>query len=519
MAISRLAAQLRVLRSVSSCGLALLFALVSCVNADQSTQATAPVATSSEGPLIGVRVGDGAAFLGVPFAEPPVGLLRWAPPKPPALRTGPREATAFANACMQGDFTVQWYAELRAVFGADPKKASRPVGEGEDCLYLNIWTPELSPSEPLPVMVWIHGGGYEGGWSYEPNSIGENLSKLGVVVVSISYRLGPFGYIGPDGAANLGLRDQIAALQWIATNIASFGGDKENITLFGESAGASSIGTLIITPAAHGLFHRAIHQSGGFEFIETGTEQTASDAFYLIKAELNGQSIQSASASDIMAVSDRAIADHWFSPVNDGKVLPDSPRKMLKAASGNMVDVLIGTNGDEWRWDLKSDALGLQIQEWREQDPQLIPIVDRLVAQHGNIGALDRLITADQMICPGRELMKATLEDGRRVFAYNFTRVREQKADPFIGAYHGAEIPYIFNTHDDWLHTTADDEKLTRSMMLYWTNFAKTGNPNGLGVPHWPQVSSEQIVYQRLDTIIDTIGDPYSELCRFIGSL
>ncbi|MEM5517795.1 carboxylesterase family protein [Henriciella sp. AS95] len=489
--------------------------LAACASTPSGGQ-RAPAVETTSGTLSGVSFLDkGGEFLGVPFAAPPTGDSRWHSPAPPQPWQGTRPATAFAPACPQGEYTTAWYADLIAAFGGDSETAARPVGESEDCLYLNIWSPDLTPDEPLPVMVWIHGGAYKGGWSYEPNYLGDRLAERGVIVVSIAYRMGPFGYIGPDGRANFGLQDQIRALDWIQSNIAQFGGNAENVTVFGESAGASSIGTLIVSPAADGLFDKAIHQSGGFEFIETGTTATAAEAFDTLQAALGDEDAQSASWLTILEASNDVLSDYWFAPVTDGALLPQSPRQLLRAGQFNEVDIMIGTNADEWLMYIDPASADDALATWRDRLPDATGLIDALVETHGEVGALDRIETADQMRCPGRMLARALGGAGQNVYAYRFTRVRPAETDPPLGSYHGAEIPYVFGTHDDWLPTDEIDRAITETMMSAWVAFARTGSPQSAEA--WPDYSDTG----KLLEIGDTIGpaSPLDDaLCQHIDA-
>ena len=206
------------------------------------------------------------SFLGVPFAQPPVGALRWAPPQPLQMTQGIYQADTFAPACMQGDHIAKWYQNVAADFGGDPTLIKQPK-VSEDCLYLNLWRPVQDKENPqaLPVIVYIHGGSNKAGWSYEPNYIGHNLAAKGVIVVSIAYRVGVFGFFSHPSLvpANFGLLDQVAALQWVTDNIENIGGDSQKITVMGESAGANNIDYLMVMPSSKGLFSKVIHQSGG----------------------------------------------------------------------------------------------------------------------------------------------------------------------------------------------------------------------------------------------------------------
>ena len=393
----------------------------------------------NSGILVGAPMGEnGGVFLGVPFAAPPVGDLRWSDPVSLEPWAGERSATSFAPACMQGDYTTDWYAVVIEDFGSDPSLAARPVSESEDCLYLNVWTPELKADAGLPVMVWIHGGGYSGGWSYEPNYIAGRLAERGVIVVSIGYRLGAFGYFGPDEGANFGLMDQIKALEWVQDNIREFGGDPKNVTVFGESAGAASVGTLMVAPRAAGLFNRAIHQSGGFEFIEQTTSQDAARAFAKLAQSLPAPDVRAATSQDVFDATQSVLSDQWYTPAKDGDWLPETPQTLLQQGGVHEVELMIGTNADEWLMYIDTETLDEQIASWKSRMPDANVLIDDLIVQHGEIGALDRIETAHQMRCPGQSLARAIGEKNKAVFFYRFSRVRPSEHGAKIGSYLGA---------------------------------------------------------------------------------
>ncbi|MEM6692830.1 MAG: carboxylesterase family protein, partial [Planctomycetota bacterium] len=451
--------------------------LSACSNTDRFVGQNVKVETA-DGPVEGRQVANGLyAFLGVPFAKPPTGELRWQAPLPRDPWTQIRSATSFAPACVQGGQTTEWYQGLIEDMGESPDLAARPVRESEDCLYLNVWTPSVAEGSDLPVMVWVHGGGYSGGWSYEPNYIGEDLARRDVVVVSIAYRLGPFGYIGPNDV-NFGLKDQIKALEWVQENVQSFGGDPSNVTLFGESAGASSIGTLLVTPSAKGLFQRVIHQSAGFEFIEKTTLEDARKTYSRLALAANEQNVRDLSAEDLLILSRTDLPDQWFTPVSGDRILPRAPHEYIADDEVHAVDLIIGTNSDEWRMYIDEQSVDVQIEAWKQRFPGPLSLIENLISDHGKVGALDRIETAHQMRCPGRRLAQSVTKNGGSVYVYRFSRVRPSLPAKQIGSYHGAEIPYVFDTHDEWLPTNDVDRKLTHSMMSAWVAFAQTGNPN-----------------------------------------
>jgi len=445
-------------------------------------------------PITGLE--DGWVFRGVPFAAPPTGDRRWRAPSPPEPWSGAREATRFAPACMQTDAITQWYADVAEGVGAPRSVAPTPNGVSEDCLYLNIWTPDLDPQAPAPVMVYIHGGSYTAGWSYEPNYHGEAFAERGGVLVSIAYRLGAFGYLAPDddGAAlNAGLLDQVAALEWVRDNIAAFGGDPERVTVFGESAGAAAVGALLVSPSARGLFQGAIHQSGGFEFTAERTPGSASEAFNALAAAL-GESPMEASAEAVLDAAGDVLGAYDYGPVPGPPELPSSPRDALEAGEVARVPLIIGTNQDEWLMYMDEATPGNDLSRWRERVGS--ETLSALIAEAGSIpAALDRLETAEWMRCPGRALARAASRAGAPVYLYRLERVREGAAT--LGAYHGAELPYVFDAHDAWLPTSREDEQLGQAMNAAWARFAAEGDPNGPGLPDWPEFarSGEVLVW------------------------
>ncbi|WP_158272114.1 carboxylesterase/lipase family protein [Marinicauda salina] len=507
-------------------GRAALFAIISgflgavgCSAADEAAD-RGPVVEIEAGDLEGVAIDDlsrGAVFRGVPFAAPPTGDNRWRAPQPATSWTGVRPAAEFAPACMQGSHIVDWYRGVAGAFGADPGLVDYPNGVSEDCLYLNVWTPDLEPDAPAPVMVWIHGGSYRGGWSYEPNYRGSALAAEGVVVVSIAYRLGAFGYLAPPGDSypegrNFGLLDQIAALEWVQANVAAFGGDPDRVTVFGESAGASSVGTLMTTPAAEGLFHRAISQSGGFEFVEPHDADTADAAFAALAQALPDADPRAVSADAILEASEDVLGDHDFGPVVDGTSLPRHQAEAVATGALATVPLMIGTNRDEWFMYIDEDSAEATLADYRRRIGGEIDI-DALVAADGMRGAVDRLETARQMRCPGYRLARRITELGESSYVYLFTRVRPGDEAAAFGAYHGAEIPYVFGTHDAWLPTGERDVVLGDAMRALWVSFAASGEADAGSAPTWPEFGRTGRVLELGDEI-DVIAPFDQEICR-----
>lgn len=469
-----------------------------------------------------------AVFRGIPFARPPLAELRWEAPRQLEPQSGVRAATQFSPACWQGDSNTVWYHEVAKAFGTVKIGFGEPK-ISEDCLYLNVWTPALAPRELLPVMVWIHGGGNRDGYSYEPNYRGEGLAAQGnVVVVSIAYRLNVFGFLqypqtsaGHPPNATVALLDQVAALKWVRQSIRSFGGDPENVTIFGESAGASDIGYLLTSRTAAPLFRRAISQSGGFQMLDRyGAREAQADAGEFV-AELGARfphlPPRDLSAGDVMEQSKALRADRLFRPVVDGNLIETPPSDAYRV-KGIHHDLLIGSNEDEWymyvgpsRSELEEELQKLPVsarpalRARAEREPDL---------RHGH----DKASTFVNMVCPAYR-MAAAVDVSRGAWVYRFTRVRSGPGGRTLGSYHGAEIPYIFDSHDQWLPTDDVDRSLTRQMIRYWTNFARTGDPNDSDLAAWPRYDPNLPRVMILGDAIHAAEAPDVELCEKLGPM
>jgi para-nitrobenzyl esterase len=461
------------------------------------------------------------SFLGIPFAQAPVGPLRWEPPQPLASRPGTRTALEFAPACAQGPHMVNWYRGVVASFGGDPASFTAPQ-TSEDCLYLNIWKPARAGAA-LPVMVFIHGGSNKGGWSYEPNYIGENLARRGVIVVTIPYRVGLLGFFShPELAhANFGLLDQVAALEWIRAHIAAAGGDPGNITVMGESAGANDITHLLVSPMARGLFQRMVHQSGGWAVNGSGSRDDHLARSLQLQRELLGpegdlQALRNVPSDQLLIGAESAFAGHTFDPVVDGKSLLEPVAESLRKGRFNSVDLLIGSNADEWLMYLDDQQT---VDAWMADNlpaNQVQAVQAALPPGLGQRQILDRLATAQNYVCPSMILAQRVRQHGGRSWFYYFARQREGEQAAAMGAYHGAELPYVFNTHDDWLPTAAIDHQLTDNIMAYWVNFARSGDPNGDGLVAWPAFDRETARAQSLDADISSVVHSSLPLCEVL---
>jgi para-nitrobenzyl esterase len=470
-----------------------------------------------------------AAFKGIPYAAPPVKERRWQAPGKHQPRTGKQLATSFANACFQDNYNTQWYQKVGKAFGVGPELFSDP-NFSEDCLYLNVWTPLLLESKKLPVMVWIHGGSNKAGWSYEKNYIGTQLAQQGqVIVVSIAYRLGVFGFMShPElsqntAPANFGLLDQIEALKWINKNIEQFGGDSSNITLFGESAGAANIGNLILSPQADGLFQRAISQSGGFQLWNNAdliSQQTFGQdlATSLNMTDDSLSTLRKAPAKVIFNKAKQDFPEYYYGATVDGYVLPDTALNLL-FSSKLKVDLLIGSNQDEWLMYL--DNSPVKLTEMINSYPKEIQNILKTRAEHEQSIAQghDQASTLIDMVCPGYAYAQQIVKSNKRAYIYRFKRVRSGQGGNQLQAYHGAEIPYVFDSHDDWLTSNKEDQALTSAMIKYWTNFAKNGDPNDLestDLPNWPQFEENDPQVLALSEKISAIAAPDYANCQKI---
>jgi len=431
-----------------------------------------------------------AEFRGVPYAQPPVGSRRFRPALPWLPEAGIRSAKTFASGCVQDDYNTRWYRQVGAYFGAGAERFSDPPFS-EDCLYLNIWSPHPDASARLPVLVWFHGGSNKAGWSFEANYQGARLAARGrILVVTVGYRLGAFGFLATsDGhhvLANAGLSDQIEALRYVRRSIAAFGGDPARVTIAGESAGGADVLALLAAPAARGLYARAIIQSGGYSLRGAPNLEQAQAAMHQMAEPVSAATLaqlQAVPALTLFEASGHIVPSPRYLPVVDGQGLPESVTARLQ--HGLDVDVLVGSNADE----------SLLYVDDREDSLQRMLAALPASVQRG-LGAWareagsaraaqNRLGSFLDMGCSA-QVVAAAVKPSHRAYLYRFTRVRPGAAQAGLGAYHGAEIPYVFDTHDDWLPTAAVDRALGEHMLSAWAAFVASGDPNRPGRVHWP---------------------------------
>jgi para-nitrobenzyl esterase len=477
----------------------------------------APLVQVASGALRGKQVGNGVrAFLGIPYAKPPLGELRWQPPQAADAWSGTRDATQFGKRCAQvASATLQ-----------------NDASQEEDCLYLNVWAPR--DAEKLPIMFWIHGGGNTNGSASEPVPFvksgvfyeGTKLAERGVVVVTFNYRLGVFGFfdhaaLGDDGA-NQGLRDQRAALAWVAENAAAFGGDAENITIFGESAGSFDVCMHVASPLSRGAFHKAISQSGGCTTRQTTAaeaEQQAQTFASAVGCTADGalECLRGKSVAELLAVPSA------FGPSVDGAFLPDQPRAIYDRGEIAKVPYLLGSNTDEGTLF----AQGLTITDQATYDaalasafsPARAPAIAALYpASDFPSGkpnpfhaAYARSVGDARLVCTTHDAAARALKAGSKVYAYNFD-IAAPVGD--LGATHGAELTSVFGTSPAF---TAGSPNLAASEQIqrYWTRFAKTGDPNGAPDPTWPPLAQDSDVRANLALTTTTVTDFRREECAF----
>jgi para-nitrobenzyl esterase len=478
---------------------ALAIASVAITSNASAAQPQLQVKTKS-GKVLGKSEGKVRAFLGIPFAQPPVGQLRWKPPVPAAKWKGVRQVTEFGSHCMQPTI----YKDM--IF--------RDPGISEDCLNLNVWTPAVDKKAKLPVMVWIFGGGFLAGGTSEPRQDGEFLAKNGVIVVSMNYRLSIFGFLAhPDltaespnkASGNYGLMDQTAALRWVHDNIAAFGGDPAKVTVFGESAGSFSVSSQMASPLAKGLFIRAIGESGG-AFSTSGlaykplAEAEAQGAAFgkTVLSASTAKQLRAIPAQQLLDLVTKAPPGTRFVPDVDGYFFPQSVPAIFAAKRQNNVALLAGWNRDENGVHDKTTVESFKADLEKEfgaraaEAAKLFPAAtDAEAVRSASDLAGDRFIAFSTW-----KWLEAAVADGTQpVYRYRFDLVTP--ADPNhpggTAAYHSSEIPYVFGVLDlmkgyAW---RPEDYKLSEQVQKYWTNFAKTGDPNGEGLPKWPVYNGE----------------------------
>ncbi len=468
------------------------------------------------------------AFKGIPYATPPTGSLRWRAPQPLPTWAGVRDATQFGASC--------WSAWV--------ENPTPILPQSEDCLYLNIWTAASRSYERRPVMVWIHGGGFEFGSSAEPSYDGSQLAQKGVIIVSFNYRVGVFGFLAhpeldeeaPSG--NYGLQDQIAALRWVKANIAKFGGDPHNVTVFGESAGAHAVGILVASPLTRGLIHKAVGESGAFWDSEHGPMSTFDEA--RARGTAFAQHLGAASISDLRALPAEQVnaAATWnftldpvakaFSPSVDRYVVPEVPATRYLQGEQLNIPLLAGWNAAEF-WPFRLNALPHQTaQEFRQAAEQMfgkdrLPEFLKLYPADNDAQATESAyeligdLKISEQTWEWLELQQRS--SSAPVYGYHFTYT-----SPYVPiASHLVEVPFVFGTLTPQTlvgSTTPPDETdrdLSETIMSYWVNFAKRGDPNGPCLPYWPPYDSRGLV-QELGKTVEPKTNLQAARFRFLAS-
>lgn len=445
------------------------------------------------GLVSGAPTPDGAVrvFRGIPYAAPPVGKLRWQAPQPAAHWDGVREADQFGAICMQPAFR-----------GANPT-AHQPK-MGEDCLFLNVWTAATAASERRPVMVWIHPGGYQTGSGSAAGYDGQALAKKGVVLVTINYRLGVFGFFShPEltkesehhASGNYGLMDQIAALQWVQRNIAGFGGDPRRVTVFGDSAGSASISNLVGSPRARGLFQRAAGESGawmGISLLTTRTLAEAEQAGVKMAEEMHAQSLEDLRA---MSAEDLLKGGRGSGPVIDGWLIPEDVGTIFAEGKQNDVPLLVGSNQDEGTFFLQPTTAEKFVERSRARFGNQADAFLKLYPAGSDEEANRSQLAAfrDELAFVMRIWARAQTRTGHsKAFLYYFVHKPPRPVGSTSrgglgsGATHGSEAQYIFQNLLPPRAWTDLDHQVSDMLSSYWVNFATNGDPNGKGLAEWP---------------------------------
>lgn len=513
-------------------GLAVAVCAVATVNAAAQDPTLVRV---DSGELQGTLADGVVTFKGIPFAAPPTGELRWRPPQPVAPWTVVRQAAKYGATCMQNRF------------GPQPPPSEDP-GMSEDCLYINVWRPADSSARKLPVMVWIYPGGFVAGSSASPTFAGTHFARDGVVLVNFNYRLNRFGFFGfpalsaehPDELkGNYGYMDQIAALKWVQRNIAAFGGDPRNVTIFGQSAGGVSVHSLLTLPMARGLFSKAIVESGGCRDSVLTARPLRGDGIdsnYKYSAETLGVhfaraaaiegtdqaaliKLRALTAEQVLrgpaALAEVNLPNQETTPIREGRLIKETAEEVYKAGRAPRIPVMLGSTS--------GDTAGRRINATTKE---------QLFGRFGEASAKARAAydpdgTADFAAThfkaetdfgqaePARFAANAFAARGAPIYLWRFSYVLstaspEQRAR---GAPHGGEIPFAFGTLTARPGTTPSDQDLAVSRMThaYWVNFAKTGNPNGVGLPKWPrhEAGKDQIFDFRADGTAGIGADPW----------
>lgn len=474
-----------------------------------------PEVRTADGVLRGVTEGGVTSFKGIPFAEPPVGELRWRPPQPVTPWDGVRDASEYGPNCAQ------------AGWGGAP--GTIVEGSSEDCLYLNAWLPaSTSPDAKLPVMVWIHGGAFVGGSGSGPGTAGNEFARQGVILITINYRLGRLGHFAfpalseefpEEPKGSYAFMDQIAALKWVQQNISAFGGDPDNVTIFGFSAGGVSVHSLLTIPSANGLFHKAIgHSSGGRDGVLTGRpiREENTDPLYPVSAETIGinfakkkgiEGVDADALVKLRALSVEEIVDGgqesdgqegprtYSGPILDGKLVVETAESAYNAGRQMRVPLMIGNNSAEIGGGFVNNS------STKEELFLLFgDLKDEAIAAYDPAGnkafaeVQTRFNTDWVWGEPARFTANSFVAVGAPAYIFLFSYVPQHMKERMqYGPGHGTDIAYVFNNLGigGWgpppPPPTDEDKEVARLMNAYWVNFAKTGNPNGNGLPKWPK--------------------------------